>query len=104
MVKNLPANAGDTGDLGWIPCLGGSHVPWSNEARAPQYDRAWEPQIPARALQLLSSCALKPCSTVRDTSAEQQRWPPLATAREKHAQQQRPNTAQNTSITLETSF
>ena len=27
MVKNLPANAGDTG---WSPGLGRSHMPWSN--------------------------------------------------------------------------
>ena len=27
VVKNLPANAGDTGS---IPGLGGSHMPWSN--------------------------------------------------------------------------
>ena len=33
MVKNLPSNAGD---MGSIPDQGGSHVLWSNEARAPQ--------------------------------------------------------------------
>ena len=33
MVENLPANAGDTGSS---PGLGGSHVPRSNWARAPQ--------------------------------------------------------------------
>ena len=33
VVKNLPANAGDTGS---IPGLGGSHMPWSNSACAPQ--------------------------------------------------------------------
>ena len=33
MVKNPPANAGDTGS---IPGLGRSHMPWSNWARAPQ--------------------------------------------------------------------
>ena len=31
MVKNLPANAGDTGDAGSIP---GSRIPWS---------RTWQP-------------------------------------------------------------
>ena len=33
MVKNSPANAGDTGSS---PGLGRSHMPWSNEACAPQ--------------------------------------------------------------------
>ena len=51
VVKNLPANAGDTG---LSPGPGKSHMPWSNEARAPQllslHSRACEPQ-------LLSPCA-----------------------------------------------
>ena len=38
MVKNPPANAGDTG---LSPGPGGSHMPWSNKARAP---RARAPQ------------------------------------------------------------
>ena len=33
MVKNLPANAGDTGSS---PGLGRSHMPWSNKVHAPQ--------------------------------------------------------------------
>ena len=33
MVKNPPANAGDTGSS---PDLGKSHMPWSNQAHAPQ--------------------------------------------------------------------
>ena len=33
VVKNLPANAEDTGS---IPGPGRSHMPWSNWARAPQ--------------------------------------------------------------------
>ena len=33
VVKNLPTNAGDTG---LIPGLGRSHMPRSNQARAPQ--------------------------------------------------------------------
>ena len=33
MVENLPANTGDTGSS---PGLGRSHMPWSNQARAPQ--------------------------------------------------------------------
>ena len=46
VVKNLPANAGDTGSS---PGPGGSHMPRSNEARAPQLlslcSRAREPQL-----------------------------------------------------------
>ena len=46
VVKNQPANAGDTGS---IPGLGRSHMPWSNEARVPQLlslcSRAHEPQL-----------------------------------------------------------
>ena len=33
VVKNLPANAGDTGS---IPCSGRSHLPQGNSAHAPQ--------------------------------------------------------------------
>ena len=33
VVKNPPASAGDTGA---IPGPGRSHMPWSNQARAPQ--------------------------------------------------------------------
>ena len=44
VVKNPPANAGDTGSS---PGLGRSHMPWSNKARAPQllslHSRAREP-------------------------------------------------------------
>ena len=46
VVKNLPANAGDTGSS---PGPGRSHMPWSNEARAPQLlslrSRARGPQL-----------------------------------------------------------
>ena len=51
MVKNLPANAGDTGSS---PGPGRSHTPQSNKAREPQLlslcSRAREPQLlkPAR--------------------------------------------------------
>ena len=43
VVKNLPANARDTGS---IPGPGRSHMPWSNKAHAPHY---W-------------ACALEPVS------------------------------------------
>ena len=46
MVKNPPANAGDTGSS---PGPGRSHMTWSNEAHAPQLlslcSRAREPQL-----------------------------------------------------------
>ena len=46
VVKNPPANAGDTGSS---PGPGRSRMPWSNKARAPQLlslrSRAWEPQL-----------------------------------------------------------
>ena len=46
VVKNPPANAGDTGS---IPGPGRSHMPWSKEARVPQLlslrSRAHEPQL-----------------------------------------------------------
>ena len=44
VVKNAPANAGDTGST---PCLGRSHMTQDIEACAPQLlslcSRAWEP-------------------------------------------------------------
>ena len=46
VVKNLPANAGDTSSS---PGLGRSHMPRSNKAQAPQllslHSRAHEPQL-----------------------------------------------------------
>ena len=46
VVKNLPANARDTG---LIPGLGGSHTPWGNYAHVPQplnlCSRTQEPQL-----------------------------------------------------------
>ena len=63
VVKNPPANAGDTGS---IPGPGRPHMPRSNKALAPQLlslgSRARAPQLlslrsGARAPQLLSPCA-----------------------------------------------
>ena len=57
VVKNPLANAGD---MGSIPGLGRSHMPWSNEVCAPQLLGPHAPQLlkPARSrahvLQLLS--------------------------------------------------
>ena len=45
VVKNPPANVGDTGS---VPGLGRSYMLWSNEARAAateQCSSAWEPQL-----------------------------------------------------------
>ena len=46
VVKNLPANVGDTGS---ISGPGRSHMPWSIEAQAPQLlslcSRAWDLQL-----------------------------------------------------------
>ena len=58
VVKNLPANAGDTGS---IPGPGRSHVPWSNEAHAPQLlslcSRAREPQLLSPHVTITEACA-----------------------------------------------
>ena len=55
VVRNPPANAGDTGSS---PGPGRSHMPWSNEARAPQLlslrSRAHEPQLLSRKPKPLS--------------------------------------------------
>ena len=104
VVESLPANAGDTGSS---PGLGGSHIPRSNWARAPQLlslrSRAHEPQLlspcitatKAREPQLLSPRAtiteparLEPVlrnKRGRDSETPAHRdeeWPPLAATRE----------------------
>ena len=70
VVKNPPANAGNTGSS---PDPGRSHMPWSNEARAPQLlslrSRAHEPQ-------LLSPCATTTEACVPRAHAPQQEKPP----------------------------
>ena len=59
MVGNSPASAGDTGSS---PGPGGSHVPRSNEARAPQLlslcSRAREPQLLSPGAAAAGACAL----------------------------------------------
>ena len=58
VIKNLPANARDTG---LIPDLGRSYMPWSNQACVPQLislcSRAQEPQL------------LSPCATTSEVHA-----------------------------------
>ena len=80
MVKNPPANAGD---MGSSPGPGGSRMPRSNWARAPQllslHSRARKPQ-------LLSACATTTEAHVPRARAPQQEKPPQWEA---HAPQQR---------------
>ena len=75
VVKNLPADAGDTGSS---PGPGRSHMPQSNWARAPQLlslrSRACEPQL------------LSPHATTTEAHAPQQEKP---TQWEAHAPQPR---------------
>ena len=58
VVKNLPASAGDTGSS---PGPGGSHMPWSNKARAPQllslHSRACKPQLLSLRATTTKACA-----------------------------------------------
>ena len=54
VVKNPPANAGDTGSR---PGLGRSHMSWSNQARVPQLLGL---HSTAHAPQLLKPVRLKP--------------------------------------------
>ena len=79
VVKNPPANAGDTGSG---PCPGRSHIPWSYYAHAPQllslHSRAREPQ-------LLSLCATTTEAHVPRARAPQQEKQP----REAHTLQQK---------------
>ena len=57
VVKNLPANAGDTS---LIPDLGRSYMPWGNYSCVPQLlrlcSRAWEPKL----LKPATACAPQP--------------------------------------------
>ena len=102
MVKNLPANAGDTG---LSPGLGRSHVPRSNYARVPQLlslcSGAHKPQLP-------SPRATTTEAHVPGARAPQQEKPPqweACTCNEEYphssqlekarVQQQRPNAAKN---------
>ena len=63
VVKNPPANAGDAG---LIPGPGISHMPQSNQARAPRLlslcSGAWKAQLPAHVPQLLKPLSPKACA------------------------------------------
>ena len=82
MVKNLPANAGDT-DL--IIGPGRSHVPWDNEACAPQ---ALTPASPEPSLRKTEDMTICPCAARKSSPC----WRQLEKAL---VQQQRPRTAEN---------
>ena len=83
VVKNPPANAGDTGSS---PGLGRSYMLWSHEAHEPQ---------------LLSLRVWSPCSATREATAMRsprtaaKRRPRSPQLEKAHEQQQRPNTAKN---------
>ena len=65
MVENRPANAGDTGSS---PGLGGSHMPRSNYARAPQL----------LSLRVWSLCsATGEAATVKRPAHRDEEWSPL---------------------------
>ena len=82
VVKNPPADAGDTGSS---PGPGRSHKPWSNKARAPQLltlrSRAREPQLlkPTRLEPVLRN---KRSHRSEKPAHRNEEYPPLATTRE----------------------
>ena len=63
VVKNLPANVGDTG---LIPGLGRSRMQWSHEAHVPQLlnlrSRVWELQLLAHMPQILKPSCPRVCA------------------------------------------
>ena len=74
VVKNLPANAGDTGS---IPDLGRSHVPGGNSTPAPQLLSLC---FRAQEMQLLSPYVLEPPALQQE---EPLKWKPCAPQLEK---------------------
>ena len=83
MVKNLPANAGDTGSS---PGLGRSHMPRSNWAREPQL----------LSLRVWSLCpAIRETATVKGPCTAMKSGPRSPQVEKALAQKQRPNTAKN---------
>ena len=83
VVKNTPANAGDTGSS---PGLGRSHVPRSNWAREPQL----------LSLRVWSLCsATREAAIVRGPRTAMKSGPRLPQLEKALAQKRRPNTAKN---------
>ena len=80
VVKNSMANAED---MGSIPDLGRSLMPWTNWTRGPQLlslcSRAQELQL----LKPLSPCSTREATTMRSPYSTTTEWPPLATVRKK---------------------
>ena len=70
VVKNMPANAGDT-DL--IPDLGRSHVPWNNWAHAPQVLSLCSR---AHVLQLLKLVSPRACALQQEKSRQWEAYRP----------------------------
>ena len=95
MVKSPPAGAGDTG---LSPGPGGSHVPRSGWARAPQLlslrSRAYEPQ-------LLKPTCLEPVLRSKGSHRNEkpahcrEEWPHSLQLGRAHMQRRRPNAAKN---------
>ena len=82
-LKNLPANAGDTGSS---PGLGRSHMPRSNWAREPQL----------LSLRVWSLCsATREAATVRGPCTAMKSGPCSPQLEKALAQKRRPNTAKN---------
>ena len=83
MVKNLPANAGDTG---LSPGLGRSHMPRSSWAREPQL----------LSLRVWSLCsATREAAIVRGPRTAMMSGPRLPQLEKALAQKRRPNTTKN---------
>ena len=89
VVGSLPANAGD---MGLSPGLGGSHMPWSDWAHAPQLlslrSGACEPQpLSPRATTTEARALWGPRSTTKRGHRNEkpvhcnEEWPPLTTTR-----------------------
>ena len=105
VVKNLPANAGDTGS---IPGPERSHMLCNNQDHAPQLlslcFRARESKLLSPRTATTEACALEPvlCSERshcnEKTSHFSEEEPPLNTDMEKPVHQQRPSTAKNKQI------
>ena len=89
VVKNPPANAGDTGSS---PGLGRSHVPRSNQVSVPQLpslrSRAREPQLlslhatTTEARMPRAHAPQREATTMRSLHTAMKSSPPLATTRE----------------------
>ena len=83
VVKNPPANAGDTGSS---PGLGRSHMPWSNWAHEPQL----------LSLRVWSLCsATREAAIVRGTRTAMNSGPLSPQLERALAQKRRPNTVKN---------